>query len=102
VIVRAADGLPQDTRNAGRLSYRLNYTAQLQNMDHHESERSLWHSERSLEHRRSGEGRGVLGEQTPVCVCVCVCVWYVSDLTHNGRDPILLDESRADSGRFSC
>ena len=33
MIVRAVDGLPQDTRNAGRLSYRLNYMAQLQNTD---------------------------------------------------------------------
>ena len=29
---------------------------------------------------------------------VCVCVWYISDLTHNGRDPILTDESQADGG----
>ena len=82
MIVRTADGLPQNTRNANRLSYwlnyRLNYHAQLlaQLQAQLQNTTAGW----------SGEGeRGPGGENT-VCVCVCVCVWYVSTLTLGGPD----------------
>ena len=81
VIVRAADGLPQDTRNASWLSYwlnyRLNYHAQL-----------LAQLQAQLQNTTAGwpgDGSAVRGEGEH-SVCVCVCVWYVSTLTLDGPD----------------
>ena len=66
MIVRAADGLPQDTRNANWpsywLNYRLNYHAQLlaQLLAQLQNMTTGW----------LGEGSAVWGGKHSVCVCV--------------------------------
>ena len=83
MIVRTADGLPRDTRNASRLSYWLNYMLNYLAQLHAQ----LPDSTPEQEHRAARGKERDPGGGGKHSVCVCVCVWYVSDLTHNGPDP---------------